>query len=106
MFAGRRKALDVVLRGISKQVWFCSVFDVKCPSAFSIPNSYVSCLNDYSCRSPLQTYVTSHRPARSDVSSRDPTGCVVPYSGRTLVFDRRTFRPALKLQLTGDHSCG
>jgi len=75
MFAGRRKALDVVLRGISKQVWFCSVFDVKCPSAFSIPNSYVSCLNDYSCRSPLQTYVTSHRPARSDVQMLSAALC-------------------------------
>ena len=29
------------------------------------------------------------------------------HSGRTLVFDRRTFPcPALDLQLTGDHLCG
>ena len=28
------------------------------------------------------------------------------HSGRTLVFDRQTFRPALDLQLTGDHLCG
>jgi len=28
------------------------------------------------------------------------------HSGRTLVFDWRTFRSVLDLQLTGDHLCG